>query len=118
MVEHLKTRYLAEHLGLRLAQGQMLFALSEWPLLDARSCEQLGIYPRGKIRSKVLADLEQQGWVCVYSKQVSGKSGAPSQVWSINPERRAELNLLLKEMEEKARAAYLEVGDHLVALTR
>jgi hypothetical protein len=118
MIEHLTTRYLADHLGLRLAQGQILFALSEWPLLDARSCEQLGIYPRGKIRSKVLADLEEQGWVCVYSKQVSGKSGAPSQVWSVNPEKRAELNLLLKQMESKAQKTYREVGNHLVALTR
>lgn len=90
-VDFLLERTLAGNLDLSVHQVRLLLALKDCPAMDYRISDTLHLFPRSKMRNRVLDPLHRSGWILIHSLPSTGDTGASRVAWSLNTQRAAEL---------------------------
>lgn len=117
----LEYKCISEQLGVSLYQAVLLLALRDYPVMNYEISEILKIYPKSKMRKRVLEPLRNAGWIVFYSVSPdNGQVGAPKLAWSLRSDKRAqfEAGIVLAEesMSKRLHAAKLLSEDLKKAL--
>lgn len=102
-MKHVIERYLHRQTGLSVSQVETLMTLVDMPVMDYQVVELMTLFPRSKMRRRVLDPLHQQGWIIFHSfPSRNERAGAPRLAWSLNPTRRDEWVKLWEDAERWA----------------
>lgn len=107
---------MAQRLGITVAQARMLCATYCLGVMDHEISSQLELYPRSKVRARVLDPLNQEGWLVFHSYPPEAGTGANRHAWSIRQSRggrlRRHLDLASQEYQHQIKAAEI-MAKHL-----
>lgn len=94
---------MADWLGLKHSQAITLMALQRIPVMDYSVVKMIDLYPPSKMRNAVLEKLYQDGWIRFHNlRPESSDLGAPRLVWSLNENRKEELDAIIEKAEMAA----------------
>ena len=88
-----RNKELAIELQVSAAQAETLIALLDHPVLSYRIVQELQLFPVGKMHERVLAPLQEGGWIIFHSlpPEDDVKGGRPLKAFSLARGKRAAL---------------------------